>query len=620
MKDGDKPVRNDAYEKIVKDNIVKIFGESNDDVLEEIMNSMTWLELKSGEILIKEGDVGDSLYFVLSGRLAATKKDSKGHQTKIGDVIRGDIVGEMSIFTDDPRYASIIAIRECILVELSKEAFKKIIAENASIAFNVTKLIINRAKKNTSHLNRVYTVNLCFVPIHDSLDFNSIISEIHSYSQHHLKTFHIDEAVVKQHGYNLNESQNSFKNTLENRKIIQWLNNMETQNDYLFFSCTNTPSPLTDRFLRQADQIVLFADATQDFQLTEAERKVMEMKNVNISLVLVHPKGTKTPKGTRNWLDIRPKVHQHYHVRQENNKDIHRLARILTQRSTGLVLAGGGAKGFAHLGVYKALLENNIHIDYLGGTSAGAMMAFLISSDLPADNIINIARKATTFKPSSDVSLFPLISLVNGINIKKMVRETVKEIGDGQDLDISDSWIPMFTVASNFTKYEQTVFHKGSHTRTLLASSAIPGIFPPIIIDGDLFVDGGSFNNFPVDIMKKLQIQNIIGVDFMLDKVRTLTIKDLPTNRELLKTKIFGKSNKYKLPSIGSIIINSTLMYSNARRFENKNYLDLHFNPNVSKYGITAWTDFDKIVNVGYKYAKDLLSKMNDEELEKFRR
>ena len=97
-------------------------------------------------------------------------------------------------------------------------------------------------------------------------------------------------------------------------------------------------------------------------------------------LVLLHPADRLCPRGTKAWLARRP-VTDHLHLRHEIDADMARLARIQSHTAIGLVLAGGGARGLAHLGVYRALRERGIDIDYVGGTSIGAVMATLVASD-----------------------------------------------------------------------------------------------------------------------------------------------------------------------------------------------------------------------------------------------
>lgn len=609
--------KNEFHRKLLLDNLNKIFGDFDDTILGEIEDQLVWIELDGGKTIIREGEAGDSLYFVLSGRLVATKKDSEGVEQRIGDIGRGETVGEMAIFTGEPRYATVTAIRDSVLVQLPKVLFEKVIREYSEVALNVTKLIIDRIKKNNKPHKR-NIINICFLPIHATIDHKQLIKSLYDYCSRGMKICYVNKELLIKNEFHLDQEGEEGRKD-GSKKLIKWLNDLELEYEFMFFECDAEPSFWNDKFLRQADHIVLLADATQSHQITQIEKKLDSMENVNFSIALVHPADTQIPVKTIDWLNERPQVSSHFHFRQMNEKDLQRMGRILTGKATGLVLAGGGAKGFAHIGVMRALSEYQIPVDYLGGTSVGSMMAAAIAFDRPPAVLEETIYKATLYKPSADLSLLPLISLVKGLNIKRMVNFTIKELSGRKDVDLVDTWIPMYIVASNYTRSDESVFFRGNMAKALLASSSIPGVFPPVIIDGELYVDGGTFNNFPADIMRSIEMNKVIGIDFMMEKNHKLTLDEMPSNNQVFRSKLLGKKDqKYSLPGIGSIIINSTLMYSNARRHESIAYLDLHFNPDVAKFGMTAWTDFHKIVEKGYQHAKQVLEKMSKEELTKF--
>lgn len=614
MSNFDTLHHNEFHRKLLRDNLNKIFGEFDDTILNVIENQLVWIELDGGKTIIHEGDAGDSLYFVLSGRLVATKKDNDGQIYKIGDIVRGETVGEMAIFTGEPRYATVTAIRDSVLVQLSKSLFEKVIKEHSDVALNVTKLIIERIKKtHKPHKSKI--VNISFLPLHDTIDSTQIIKSVYNYCKRSMDICHVNKELLSQNDFHIDQNKSDDINQ-ESKRLIKWLNDLELLYEFMFFECDLQPSTWNDKCIRQADHIVLIADSTQSHQLTPIEYDLRHMTNVQFSIVLVHPQDTEMPSKTIEWLKLRPQVKSHFHLKLSNDRDLQRMARILTGKAIGLVLAGGGAKGFAHLGVVRALSEYNVPIDYIGGTSVGSMMAATIAFDKPYAELEDTIHKGTLYKPSSDLSFVPLISLVKGLNIKRMVNFAIKRLSGRQDVDLTDTWIPMFVVASNYTRSDETVFFRGNMAKILLASSAIPGVFPPVIIDGELYVDGGTFNNFPADIMRNLDMNKVIGIDFMMEKNHKLNIEDMPSNNQVFRSKILGDKNKqYRLPGIGSIIINSTLMYSNAKRHESIAFLDLHFNPDVAKFGLTAWTDFHKIVEKGYQHAKQILANMSHEEL-----
>lgn len=131
----------------------------------------------------------------------------------------------------------------------------------------------------------------------------------------------------------------------------------------------------------------------------------------------------------------------------------------------------------------------------------------------------------------------------------------------------------------------------------------------------DFLVDGGTFNNFPTDVMSNMGVSKIIGVDFFSKKNYVLDIAETPDAYALVMDRLRPKrKRKYRVPSIVSILLNATLLYSYARRKESLGYLDLHFNPQVGKYGFTNWAAFDKIFEEGYRHAKERLSALKEEE------
>ena len=186
--------QNEFHSKLLRDNLNKIFGEFDDTILNEIENQLVWIELDGGKTIIKEGDIGDSLYFVLSGRLVATKKDIDGHEYTIGDIVRGETVGEMAIFTGEPRYATVTAIRDSVLVKLSKPLFEKVIREYSDVALNVTRLIIERIKK-THKPRKSKIINICFLPIHDTVNISEIIRPLYDYCSQNMGICYVNKEL-----------------------------------------------------------------------------------------------------------------------------------------------------------------------------------------------------------------------------------------------------------------------------------------------------------------------------------------------------------------------------------------------------------------------------------------
>ncbi|QHV97030.1 patatin-like phospholipase family protein [Spirosoma endbachense] len=608
--------------------LTSVFGEFDDRFFALIEPKLQWVEMSGGDVLFNQNDPGDAMYFVSSGRLQVFVDDSDGNPRRIGEVMRGGIVGEMSILANEPHWATVIALRDSVLIKLSKEVFELLIAAYPKVAMNLSKRIIERLK--FAHLPQKSIkkrANICLLALHEHIDLEKIGHALGQVLQQK-STVYIASSKLANQLFQNDIAQTAKIDCEENWQLSNWLDEQELQHDFLILLADKPAhhepySEWTRRCLREADEIVLIADAQQSPQLTDAEKYHQPGRLVTDpmqTLVLVHPANTVTPRHTADWLHHRPLVKQHYHIRQGLSRDISRLARLLSGTAIGLVLAGGGAKGFAHLGVLKALQEFNIPVDFVGGTSVGGLLAASVSFDQPLDIMRQHLKKAAFFNPTKDYNWLPLISLIRGKRIDQMIQDTVRAFIGHSEANIEDMWLTLFTVSSNYTLAREEIHSRGPLVKYLKATTAIPGVFPPVIDGDNLLVDGGMFNNFPVDVMSRMPVGKVIGVDLSIDKLHKMTIDTIPSPTELLRDRLRPKKlRKYRLPSLLAIMLNATLLSSAARRNETKQHLDLYFNPDVTQFGLMQWASFDNVVDMGYEHAKRILLQMTEAEREAFR-
>ena len=173
--------------------------------------------------------------------------------------------------------------------------------------------------------------------------------------------------------------------------------------------------------------------------------------------------------------------------------DLRRLARLVSGNATGLVLGGGGARGFAHLGVWRALTELGVDVDAIGGASIGAPLGAGMALQIATDELVPMA--AELFHDLLDYTV-PVVSLIKGERITAQHHQDVRR------LDLRDLWLPFFCVSTNLTRSEVEVHDRLDAATAIRASVAIPGVLPPVPFNGDLLVDGGVLNNLPCDVMR----------------------------------------------------------------------------------------------------------------------
>ena len=257
-----------------------------------------------------------------------------------------------------------------------------------------------------------------------------------------------------------------------------------------------------------ADRIVVVVSARPDeAELRRAEDVLTAVPSgarVERWLVLLHRADAERPTGSAE-VAARLTVDRVAHVREGSGADLARLARLVSGNGTGLVLGGGGARGFAHLGAWRALNELGVEIDAIGGASIGAPMGVMMALQLPADELETMV--AAMFRGLLDYTV-PVVSLLKGERIARNISQALA------DTDVRDTWLPFFCVSTNLTRSSVEVHDRASAATAVRASVAIPGVLPPVPLGGDLLVDGGVLNNLPCDVMRATgMVDRLIAVD-----------------------------------------------------------------------------------------------------------
>jgi NTE family protein len=312
--------------------------------------------------------------------------------------------------------------------------------------------------------------------------------------------------------------------------------------------------------------------------------------------VLLH-EGPIVAGTTARWRATLPAL-AHHHVREHD--DIARVARLLSGRAVGVVLSGGGARGFAHIGVVRALREAGIPVDLVGGTSMGAIMGAGVAAGWDHAEMIERFRRAfVQTNPLSDFTL-PLVSLVSGRKVGRLLRHEFGEVS------IEDLPLPFFCVSSNLTSGRLAVHQHGSLWRWLRASLAIPGVLPPVFHGGEVFVDGGAMNNLPVDVMRELGRGPVVGVDAGSDPTfgAELDSVEMPP---LWQWTSWLRGRKQR-PNILQILWRAGMVNSAAATAGQRSQTDLLLQPPLAEIDLLDWKSFERAIDIGYRHASERLA------------
>jgi predicted acylesterase/phospholipase RssA len=283
------------------------------------------------------------------------------------------------------------------------------------------------------------------------------------------------------------------------------------------------------------------------------------------------------------WLDaVDPGTH-HLVYEAGFELGVARIARRVTGRSLGLVLSGGGARGFAHVGAIAALAEAGFEIDRLGGCSMGAFIAGMAALGLDADQIREQCHtELVRRRPFNDWTI-PRVALLRSRKGHRMMDRVFGE------LQVEELPRPLFTVSADLIASSVVVHRRGSLHDAISASMSIPGLVPPLRRDGRLLVDGGVLNNLPVDLMHDLAEGPIVAVD-VVRRLETVPGDSPP------------------LPSIMETMTRATVLGSVELAEKNRRLAALVIGPEVQDIGLREFSALDRAVTAGYDAASAALA------------
>ncbi len=613
-----------AHQQLLKETLLEIFGELDPELLSRLWPKLQMLELPGGSVLMRQGDASDAMYLVLAGRLQASIQNGGPVEQVLREIGRGEPIGEMGVISGEPRSATVRALRDCILARLDGQDFIEALQSWPKAGLALARKLIERLSHHKPATQRQRVINLCVLPLHPQLDAALLAERLQRTLAHELGragrpdlvALHTRESVETALGPGASDADSHHPALY--RPLLDWLDHQEAGHAMQVFAAEAQDSAWTRLCLRHADQVLLVADADGDVRLHDVERQHLGGNTPSVavrqSLWLLHPDERTTPTRTARWLHPRPHLMQygvsHFHCRRNHGDDWRRLARIVSGLGCGIVLAGGGAKGFAHLGVLKALEEHGIDWDMVGGTSIGAIMGAYAALDQPAQYIIDQVKRAFVHSPTGDFNLLPMMSLLRGRRLQRIVADAVVH-AVGERIHVEDLWKPFFCVASNYSRAQTEVLRDGDLADALLASVSIPAALPPVLRHGDLLVDGGTFNNYPVDLMRDSGASRVIGIDLSRDRYRPLNHHAVPSPWALFVDRFLRPraQRRYKgFPSLGAIVFNVAVMASTSHQKSMRELADLSFQPDVSRVGMLDWKAFDRVMELGLKHARERLA------------
>ncbi len=550
-----------------------------------LMAEANWFALPGGTLLDRDGENDAALFLVVTGSLGVFVQDAQGQRRLINHVPAGETVGEMSLIAGSAGHsAQIVALRDTELLRISPAGFEALIARHPRVMMNITRFLVRRLQNATRQGDGSRPRTFAIVPLQDGLSGEPIAFRLATVlNDMGCRAAVLDSAAAEQDA--------------------EWFNSFEQAHDVVFYRGDAPDSAWTHLCLRQADRIFLLAGAGRPLPPRPLDLPAFKERASGLpDLMLLQPQDgpLKLPEHFSSRAGL---FQNHHHVRAGHAKDIVRVARFIAGRATGLVLAGGGARGFAHIGIIRALTEAGVPFDRLGGTSMGAIIAAGLAQEWDVQELTERMRAVFVTDNPLSFSEFqlPLVSLMRGKKVSVKLRE---HFGD---ICIEELPRSFFAVSSDLTSGRIHVHREGLLWRALRASVALPGILPPVTHHGHLLVDGGVMNNLPVDVMRE-QAPGA-GPVLACDVTGELDMK--------ARDDRYGERPWYRLiwqglkgnPGILSILMRSGTVGSEAQRRIVREQCDYLIEPPLPDIGMRDWKKFDQIIQEGYDAARACIEK-----------
>ncbi|MGV9006652.1 MAG: patatin-like phospholipase family protein [Brevundimonas sp.] len=538
----------------------------------------SWFALTGGEPLFNAGDPSDVLYLLRSGRLGVFRNED-GHPSQFVGVIRpGEPVGEMAMLAGTPHTAGVVALRDSEMVALPREAFFEAARTEPDLMVELSRLMIQRARDRAAGGSEPSV-------------FGFIAARPRP-----IRTFveQIAAAIIRQ-GFTCQVIDNSALSSASD-----WFSRVEDAHDFVLYVAEADERTWANLCARQVDRLFIVGNtllAPPAYPLPH--KGVLDARQRTDLILLRDPRMTR-PANTAVWLDtVEPG--RWFHVIEGDLADAARMARVVTGTAVGVVFSGGGARAYAHIGALKALEEAKVPIDFVGGSSMGAVIAAGPAMGWSQDELeVRIRKAFVDSDPLSDIT-FPLVAMTRAGKVAELLKDAYGEV------DLADLVRPFFAVSTNLTSGLIEVHRRGLMRQAMRATIAIPGVMPPVVIDGQVLVDGAVLKNFPADVMRQMTRGPIVGCD--VSRTRGVDPAIIQHPQSIWNMIVSGSWKRG--PPIVSILMRAATLTSDSELEQSRAATDVLIQPTPEGIDIRDWKAFEPGIAAGYQATRDVLATLD---------
>lgn len=588
----------------------KAYSGLSETDLRKLVGKLDKIYLHKGENVFVQGGESDGVFLLLTGKLMVVLKKDKYIEKIVSIVHPGETVGEMGAFSREPRTTTVKAIENSILLKLKSDDFRELCNQHPLVIIQAMNTLAKRSFNiiETLSQDKLTKKHIAMLPANDSAAMQkfemAIIENLHNLP---------DIVILSDYDTELNKKYPTES------ELTKYIHELIDNEKIIIYLLSLYETPLSRVCFEYVDIIYVVGNGIGTAEITGFIRqKISEsVCMVKPELILLYENNGHRPINTNKWLKLID-FRFHHHVRMNNQEDWLRILRFIQGKAVGLVLGGGGVRSWAHMGVIKALTELKVPIDFIGGASGGSIVGgyYALHETYKDPHEALHALSVATSKTVSFWSLtWPVISIFDSKHFTTKLQNVFGKV------KIENLWLPFFSVACNLAKNSAVIQRRGMLWEKIRSSTSIPGVFPPVVSKGQIYLDGGIANNLPVELMKKISdsIKTIIAVELIhnVPDEKGYNFPPILPFWKVLLSKLRLGYKSYKFPNFIDTFLKSLLVGSSVKQLENSLAADILIKPDLSKFHLLniTYAEEQELIEIGYNATIRVFKKIKWDEL-----
>jgi len=568
------------------------------------LNHLEPIALPAGEILFQQGECGSLAYLVAHGVLGLYRSERGREPRLFRKACAGELIGEYALLCDEPRSAQARALVDCTLFAIDRACLQRLLQLESELPSRLIRQLALAASRGREDLSERPLITVLAHGSQGSERGDQALEPLIAA----LRQAACGEGIPAE-GASLSIEDHRGRDWSPAEQAASMIAALEQRRPSLYVVdrlevVDPEHWPLVDRAvvvcLGNAVAAMDLGNAAADGDGVDCDGTAGTVRAVD--LVRVWPADQERPEPLPPQPGLQRLQHI-YNVREDRPADVQRTARCILGTATVLVLGGGGAKGFAHLGALQALAEHGgPPIDMIFGISIGSFIGSLVALDLPLDTVRRTLIDVFVRRTPYSLTL-PIHSLFRYNRHLRAIEPILKPHAVG------DTWIPFRPGSVDLTTNQLVFWHEHNLLETVIASMSIPGLAPPVPMPGGgLHVDGAVLDNLPILEARRCSTGRVIALSLDHGEgQRTLTTLGHQP-RGLWRLMRRCGLVRQELPPITMTILQSMLCSARLKSDREEHFADLLLKPNLTTIGILEWSAHERVEAEGYRAMAAALS------------